>query len=169
MRLEDGKEYGDGGLLPPVIRNQVLLSDLARLLPLRQARLSTRFQFAQKALDGLPTLTNFASWPGRSRPQDREPPRPRQGLPLRRRLGEKRALPERRLSPLLAPLYGGTSGHAGAILAWRELESKDLAEIPVGVVISAGYAVLWRLYYDKRATVFHTPSKRSRAPPPTPD
>ncbi|TMO52550.1 hypothetical protein [Pseudoalteromonas phenolica] len=63
---------------------------------------------------------------------------------------------------LMAPLYAGTSGHTqGRILGWiqflKTIESDLASKIPIHLIIPAGYFALWRLYYDKRVSGFHTP------------
>ncbi len=160
MKLEDGKEYARWRLLPPLIRNQVMLSDLARLLPFGKQECShVRFQFPLKALDGLPSLVNFAGWPAEvvvhktANPQD-----PGRAFPFASGWSRNEVCPSVISSRLvLAPLYAGTSGHSqGRILSWRKVQSKNLEDVPVGLVIAAGYSVLWRLYYDKRVSGFHT-------------
>ncbi|MCP3064318.1 hypothetical protein LXT21_36655 [Myxococcus sp. K38C18041901] len=160
--LDGGKEFNRWRLLPPVVRCQVLLSDLARMFPWRGNNgRHQRFEFPQARLDGLPSLAGFAAW-GSTMEAHAEPTPHDPGRDFPHAAGWTRHefcpnVVSSRL--MLAPLYAGTSGHTqGRISAWSQFAQhhQGLAAVPVGMVISVGYSVLWRLYYDKRTTSFHT-------------
>ncbi|MCY0995733.1 hypothetical protein OWM54_01140 [Myxococcus sp. MISCRS1] len=160
--LDGGKEFNRWQLLPPVVRCQVVLSDLARMFPWRGSNgRHQRFEFAQDRLAGLPSLAGFGAW-GATMEAHAEPTPHDPGRDFPHAAGWTRHefcpnVVSSRL--LLAPLYAGTSGHTqGRISAWTQFAQRyqGLAAVPIGVVISVGYSVLWRLYYDKRTTSFHT-------------
>lgn len=160
--LAGGAEYRRWRMLPAVVRYQVLLSDLARILPGgKQEAHHQRVQFAALTLANLPTLDGYGAWPTTMEAHALATPHnPGNDFPFApgwTRNEYCRNVVSCRL--MLAPLYAGTSGHnQGRILAWRTIAGAvgGLGAIPIGLVMSAGYSVLWRLYYDKRVSGFHT-------------
>ncbi|QSQ15922.1 hypothetical protein [Myxococcus landrumensis] len=161
--LAAGAEYRRWRMLPPVVRYQVLISDLARILPGgKQESRHWRVEFGAARLDGLPdNLGGYGGWAaGMTEHASATPHNPGKAFPFAAGWTRNELCPNVVSSRLmLAPLYAGTSGHnQGRILAWRALVPTlpALANIPLGLVISAGYSVLWRLYYDKRVSGFHT-------------
>lgn len=160
--LNDGVEYKRWRLLPNIIRYQVMISDLARIFNFgKQDCDHSRIEADFKFLNQLPeSLKNKISCSVRSH-KSANPHDP--GIPSLKFLAgwnRNEFCPNVVTSRLLlAPLYAGTSGHTqGRILTWRQLQEKGakLKNVPVGLVIATGYAVLWRLYYDKRVSGFHT-------------
>lgn len=167
--LDGGKEYRRWRMLPPVARYQVMISDLARILPGGKAHSAhIRVEFDHATLGGLPgNVAGCGGWPVSMRVhQSATPHDPGYGNPAANPFPFATGWSRNEFCPnvvssrlMLAPLYAGTSGHnQGRILAWLALVPTvpALANIPLGLVISAGYAVLWRLYYDKRVSGFHT-------------
>ncbi|GEN09903.1 hypothetical protein SAMN05443572_107191 [Myxococcus fulvus] len=160
--LDGGKEFNRWRLLPPVVRCQVLLSDLSRMFPWRGNNgRHQRLEFAQARLDGLPSLAGFAAWGSTMEAHAQPTPHdPGHDFPHAAGWTRHEFCPNVVSSRLLlAPLYAGTSGHTqGRISAWTMFAQRfqGIAAVPIGVVISVGYSVLWRLYYDKRTTSFHT-------------
>lgn len=156
-QLDGGKEYARWRKLPQVVRYQILINDLARMMGDKIDSKHWRFEFNRAKLESLPNVKGFDTWKGGMKEYESANPHD-PGCNLRFATGWNRNefcpnVISSRL--LLAPLYAGTSGHnQGRILKWRELNS--LAPLPVGLIISAGYSVLWRLYYDKRVSGFHT-------------
>ncbi|AGC45096.1 hypothetical protein MYSTI_03790 [Myxococcus stipitatus DSM 14675] len=162
-----GDEYRRWRLLPPVVRNQVLISDLPRIM--FDGKLESehwRIQFKESALKTLSDKSvGIGGWDVKMKQHPAAVPHepghgPRDLFPFASGWSRNELCPNVISSRLmLAPLYAGTSGHnQGRILAWLELakREKSLDAIPLGLVISAGYSVLWRLYYDKRVSGFHT-------------
>ncbi|QSQ15921.1 hypothetical protein [Myxococcus landrumensis] len=167
MGLEAGAEYRRWRMLPPVVRYQVLISDLARIM--LKGKLESkhcRIQFKENKLSALSAdTTGIECWEVEQKEHESAVPHdPGQGFndifPFASGWSRNELCPNVVSSRLmLAPLYAGTSGHnQGRILAWCSLAGTlpGLANIPIGLVISAGYSVLWRLYYDKRVSGFHT-------------
>lgn len=165
--LNGGNEYRRWRLLPPVVRNQVLISDLPRIM--FDGKLESehwRIQFKESALKTLSGKSvGIGSWEVKMKQHPSAVPHepghgPRDIFPFASGWSRNELCPNVVSSRLmLAPLYAGTSGHnQGRILAWLKLAEsvKALEAIPLGLVISAGYSVLWRLYYDKRVSGFHT-------------
>jgi hypothetical protein len=160
--LDEGVECRRWRLLPEVIRCQVMISDLARMFGFGKMDCEhQRVEFDHKYLNTLPdslSKTPIIQIRAHKTANPNDP-----GIKdIRFTAGWNRNefcpnVVTSRL--LLAPLYAGTSGHTqGRILAWRALQEKGakLKDVPVGMVIATGYAVLWRLYYDKRVSGFHT-------------
>jgi len=162
IALAGGAEYRRWRLLPAVVRNQVLISDLARIVPGGpQNRPHQRMEYGLAGLQNLPTLDGFAGWPVTMVAQPRATPHdPGHQFPHAAGWSRNELCPNVISSRLLlAPLYAGTSGHnQGRILTWTNLAATipALNAVPLGIVISAGYSVLWRIYYDKRVSGFHT-------------
>jgi|GEM_PF-2795288 len=167
--LDGGKEYRRWRMLPPVARYQVMISDLARILPGGKAHSPhIRAEFDHGTLGGLPgNVAGCGGWPVTMRVhQSATPHDPGYGRPADNPFPFAPGWSRNEFCPnvvssrlMLAPLYAGTSGHnQGRIMAWLALVPTvpALANIPLGLVISAGYSVLWRLYYDKRVSGFHT-------------
>lgn len=161
--LAGGTEYRRWRLLPPVVRYQVLISDLARILPGgKHASNHWRVSFGAPQLNGLPdNIGGYGGWVAAMSQHDSATPHdPGKAFPFAAGWSRNELCPNVVSSRLmLAPLYAGTSGHnQGRILAWLNLVGTlpALANVPLGLVISAGYSVLWRLYYDKRVSGFHT-------------
>ncbi|OJT24828.1 hypothetical protein BO221_10480 [Archangium sp. Cb G35] len=153
-----GNEYARWRLLPQVVRYQVMISDLARIMPGGKAESEhVRFEFQKTKLDALPSLGGFGTWTKSMQKHASSTPHdPGRHLPFAAGWIRNEFCPNIVSSRLLlAPLYAGTSGHnQGRIMAWRKLKTLDA--LPVGLIVSAGYSVLWRLYYDKRVSGFHT-------------
>ncbi|MFY2559736.1 hypothetical protein ACN469_19020 [Corallococcus terminator] len=161
--LAGGAEYRRWRMLPPVARYQVLISDLARILPGgKQHSPHIRVEFDPITLGGLPgNIAGYDGWPVAMRVHAGATPHdPGQAFPFSTGWTRNEYCSNVVSSRLmLAPLYAGTSGHnQGRIRAWLSFVPTlpGLANIPLGLVISAGYSVLWRLYYDKRVSGFHT-------------
>lgn len=161
--LAGGVEYRRWRMLPPVVRYQVLISDLARILPGgKQHSPHIRVEFDPGTLAGLPgNLAGYDGWPVAMRVHAGATPHdPGAAFPFSTGWTRNEYCSNVVSSRLmLAPLYAGTSGHnQGRIRAWLALVPTlpALGNIPLGLVISAGYSVLWRLYYDKRVSGFHT-------------
>ncbi|WNG55127.1 hypothetical protein F0U59_10300 [Archangium gephyra] len=157
-QLDGGREYTRWRKLPAVVRYQVMISDLARILPGGKDTFKhQRLEFESVKLSGLPNLGGFSGWSTTMKEHSSAIPHD-PGIHNGFATGWIRNefcpnVVSSRL--LLAPLYAGTSGHnQGRILAWRKITALD--SLPVGLIISAGYSVLWRLYYDKRVSGFHT-------------
>ncbi|MFY1828303.1 hypothetical protein ACN47A_20435 [Myxococcus fulvus] len=160
--LDGGREFNRWQLLPPVVRCQILLSDLSRMFPFRVHNgRHARFEFAPARLAGLPSLAGFAAWGSTMEAHAEATPHdPGHDFPHAAGWTRHEFCPNVVSSRLLlAPLYAGTSGHTqGRVSAWKEFARlySLIGDVPIGVVISVGYSVLWRLYYDKRTTSFHT-------------
>ncbi|WP_342381687.1 hypothetical protein NVS55_18930 [Myxococcus stipitatus] len=160
--LAGGEEYRRWRKLPPVVRYQVLISDLPRFLGGKHESDHVRVEFKNDPFKDLPdNLWTYSSWETEMyKHKIATPHAPGKEFPFAATWSRNEFCPNVVSSRLmLAPLYAGTSGHnQGRILAWRALAKQlgALADIPLGLVISAGYSVLWRMYYDKRVSGFHT-------------
>lgn len=155
-----GAEYARWRALPKVIRYQALISDFARIMPGGKINSDhVRIEASHKLLDGLKPGANSArGWPCKMVPHKHVNPHdPGRDFPHATGWVRNEYCPNVITSRLLlAPLYAGTSGHTqGRILAWAKLA--EAANVPAHLIIPAGYIALWRLFYDKRVSGFHTP------------